>query len=165
MTSLEFPDRHHLNAATGWLELGNLPEAREELTKITSARQEHAEVLALRWHLHSLEKDWVAALQISRRHLLIEPESPEAWINQSFALHELQRTDEAFRELRQVVDRFAEVGTIPYNLACYTCRLGLKDEALSWLKHARKLMGRKALIAMASEDPDLEALQDELKDL
>lgn len=165
MTPLEFPDRHHLNAATGWLELGSVSEARVELKKITAARQEHPDVLALRWHLHSLEKDWASALQVSRRHLLVEPESAEAWINQSFALHEMQRTDEAFKELRQVVDRFADVGTIPYNLACYTCRLGLKKEALSWLKLAGKIMGQKALVAMASGDPDLEALRNELNDL
>jgi Flp pilus assembly protein TadD len=165
MNPLEYPDLHHLNAAVGWLELGDVTETREELAKISTVRLEHPEVLAVRWHLHSVEKDWIAALQVSRRHLLVEPESAVAWINQSFALHELRRTDEAFRELRQVVARFADVATIPYNLACYTCRLGRKDEARSWLKHARKIMGRKALIAMASDDPDLEILRDELKDL
>ncbi len=165
MKPLEYPDRHHLNAATGWLELGDVSETREELAKISTAQLENPEVLAIRWHLHSAEKDWDAALQVSRRHLLVEPDSAVAWINQSFALHELRRTDEAFRELRQVVDRFSDVGTIPYNLACYTCRLGRKDEARSWLKHARKIMGKKALIAMAADDPDLEALQNELNDL
>jgi len=165
MKQLEYPDLHHLNAATGWLELGNLPETREEISKITAPQQKHPAVLAVRWQLHAMEKDWKKALQISRRQLLVDPESPEAWINQSYALHELEQTDEAFKELRQVVDRFANVGTIPYNLACYTCRLGLMDEARSWLKQARKVMGKKELLALATNDPDLEKLRDEIIEL
>jgi hypothetical protein len=34
LPSLQPPDSHHLNAAVGWLELGNDIEATEELDKI-----------------------------------------------------------------------------------------------------------------------------------
>ena len=165
MKPLDYPDLHHLNAATGWLDLGNTSETELELSKIAPAQQENPSVLTVRWHLYAFEKDWEKALRVSRRHVLLQPESPEAWINQSYALHELSQTDEAFRELRQVVDRFTGVGTIPYNLACYTCRLGLLDEARSWLKRAHQVLGRKQLIAMASADPDLEPLRSEIVDL
>lgn len=165
MKPLDYPDRHHRNAASGWLGLGNLAETRKELSQITQSLQEHPEVLTVRWRLHAAEDDWTKALEVSRRHVLLEPESHEAWINQSYALHELKQTDEAFRELRLVVDRFAQIGTIPYNLACYTCILGLKDEARTWLKRARKVMGRNELLAMAMHDPDLSELKDEIAQL
>ena len=162
MKPLDYPDLHHRNAASGWLGLGNLAETRNELAQIAQPLLEHPEVLTVRWRLHAAENDWTKALEVSRRHLLVEPESHEPWINQSYALHELQQTDEAFRELRQVVDRFSEIGTIPYNLACYTCILGLKDEARTWLKRARKVMGKDELVAMAMHDPDLKDLKDEI---
>lgn len=165
MTPLDYPNHHHVNAASGWLELGNPDEARAELAKIPDDQLEHPDVLAVRWRLHASEDDWGKALEVSRRHVLAQPSAAEAWINQSYSLHELQRTNEAFRELRRVVDRFNLVGTIPYNLACYTCRMGLLDEARTWLKRAKKILGRAQLVVMAAEDPDLEPLRGALNDI
>ena len=140
-------------------------EARAELMNIAEAQRDHPDVLMVRWRLHAEEEDWDDALGVSRRLILTRPNSPESWINQSYALHELQRTDEAFRELRQVVDRFRRVGTIPYNLACYTCRMGLLEEAKTWLKRAKKLIGREQLIAIAAEDSDLAELREDLNQI
>src|SRR2546423_7903077 len=36
MRELTPPDSHHLNAATGWCELGNVAEARTELKRISA---------------------------------------------------------------------------------------------------------------------------------
>jgi hypothetical protein len=38
---LPHPDEHHLNAAEGWLELGNHLEANEELEKIEAFIRPH----------------------------------------------------------------------------------------------------------------------------
>lgn len=165
MSPLEYPDRHHLNAAAGWLELGDLAEATRELARLSEAGRTHPEVLALRWHLLADHGDWADALEVARRHLQLAPKSAEAWIHQSFALHELQRTDEALAELQRVAERFPEVGTIPYNLACYTCRLGRLEDARRWLRRAIKVQGKKETLAAAADDPDLAALRRELADL
>lgn len=165
MSPLEYPDRHHLNAAAGWLELGDLAEARRELSRLSEAGGTHPEVLTLRWHLLADHGDWANALKIARLHLRAEPKSAEAWIHQSFALHELRRTDEALAELQRVAEQFPEVGTIPYNLACYTCRLGRLDDARQWLRRAIEVQGKKETLAAAADDPDLEALRRELADL
>lgn len=165
MTPLEFPARHHLNAAIGWLELGALDEAGRELARIDEPNWLHPEVLGFRWQWLTAQNRWEDALEVSRLHVRTAPKSAEAWIHQSFALHELQRTDEALTELQRVADRFEDIGTIPYNLACYTCRLGRIEEARTWLKRACKLQGKKATLAMAADDPDLAAMRDELKAL
>lgn len=165
MQSLDYPDRHQLNAAIGWLELGAFTEANRELGMIRPELLRHPEVLSFRWHLHAEQDLWDAALEVARQHVCAAPKSAEAWIHQSFALHELKRTDEAFRELQAVAGRFAEIGTIPYNLACYTCRLGRIGEARDWLRQACKVQGRKETLKMAAEDPDLAAMRDELKAL
>jgi hypothetical protein len=42
---------HHLNAALGWLELGDHVEAYAELENITPALRSHPAVLELRWQI------------------------------------------------------------------------------------------------------------------
>jgi tetratricopeptide (TPR) repeat protein len=165
MSPLEYPDRHHLNAAAGWLELGDLVEAGRELSRLSETGGNHPEALTLSWHLLADDGNWTDALEIARQHLRAAPKSPEAWIHQSFALHELQRTNEALAELQRVAGQFPEVGTIPYNLACYSCRLGRLDDARQWLRRAIKVQGKKETLAAAVDDPDLAALRRELADL
>ena len=45
---LEPPDSFHLEAAVGWLELGNHLEANEELDQITASLRAHPDVLLVR---------------------------------------------------------------------------------------------------------------------
>jgi len=44
-------DLRHLQAAQGWLELGNHLEANEELENITAKHRAHPAVLELRWQM------------------------------------------------------------------------------------------------------------------
>jgi tetratricopeptide (TPR) repeat protein len=162
MSQLEFPDRHHLNAAVGWLELRAFKDAAEELEKIDPAHRAHPEVLDLRWHLHAGSKEWEAALTTAKQQVEVEPFAPAGWIQQSYALHEMNRTDEALAELERVVERFPDIGTIPYNLACYNCRLGRLEEARTWLRRACRIQGGRETILLATDDPDLAAIRDEL---
>ena len=46
--ALGHPDNLHLQAAQGWLELGNHVEANEELEKIVSTLRSHPDVLEIR---------------------------------------------------------------------------------------------------------------------
>jgi hypothetical protein len=49
---LEPPDSIHLQAAQGWLELGDHIEASEELEKITPQLRAHPDVLKARWEVY-----------------------------------------------------------------------------------------------------------------
>jgi hypothetical protein len=57
MKPLEPPDSHYLQAAQGWLELGNPTEANEELQKITAPNRGHPDVLQLRWQIYAQAKN------------------------------------------------------------------------------------------------------------
>jgi hypothetical protein len=46
---LEAPDSIHLQAAEGWIVLGNYAEANDELEQIAAANRAHPDVLQLRW--------------------------------------------------------------------------------------------------------------------
>ena len=165
MDELEPPDRHHLNATAGWLELGCLPEARAELMQISEAHQQRRDVLELHWRICAEEKDWPTALAVARQLVHVDPGSPTGWIHQSYSLHELKRTDQARSELLRVAEQFSRVSTVAYNLACYACQLGQPDEARRWLNRAIQLEGKDRIKAMAQADPDLAPMRDEIHEL
>ena len=49
---------HHLRAAEGWLDLGNLNESRAELELIPAPQCNHPKVLELLWNLSAKERNW-----------------------------------------------------------------------------------------------------------
>lgn len=163
MHEVKPPDKHHLSAAIGWLELGNLAEAIGERAQISDVYEEFPEILELDWQLSSKSADWNAALVASERMCRIHPDNPSGWICQSYSLHELGRTQEAWDRLRAVVDRFEEESTMSYNLACYACQMGELAESRIWLKRAIEVSDEYR--KMAESDPDLEPLKGELGSL
>jgi tetratricopeptide (TPR) repeat protein len=159
MKPLEPPDNHHLNAALGWLELGNHLEANAELENITAALRSHPAVLELRWQIYAKEEKWEACVDIGEAMVKVAFDLPEGWIHRSFALHELKRTKEAADKLEAAADLFPSISTIPYNLACYACQLGNQADAREWLRDAFDLAEDKKTIKLAAlDDPDLEPL-------
>jgi tetratricopeptide (TPR) repeat protein len=158
MKKLEPPDTLHLQAAQGWLELGNHLEANEELEKITPELRAHPKVLKVRWEIYAAAKKWEATLDIAAALIQMDPEDPLGWVHRSYALHELKRTAEARDSLLRVVDKFPISATMRYNLACYECQLGRLEQAKEWLEKAFKLGHAKEMKLMALDDRDLEPL-------
>jgi Flp pilus assembly protein TadD len=74
----------------------------------------------------------------------------------------MKRTAEAKAVLLPVADKFPQDATIHYNLACYCCQLGELKESLQWLGQAIDLAGKKDIVRMALEDPDLEPLWEQI---
>jgi hypothetical protein len=65
MKKLDPPDSHYLNAAEGWLKLGDHLEANEELEPIAPENRAHPDVLQLRWQIYARENRWQACLDIA----------------------------------------------------------------------------------------------------
>jgi len=91
----------------------------------------------------------------------LAPERFDGWIHRSFALHELNRTQEAFENLLPAADKFPEVWTIPYNLACYCSQMLRLEEADTWLKKAM-VIDEQTVKRLAIDDPDLQPLWDSM---
>jgi predicted Zn-dependent protease len=163
MKGLQPPDLHHLNAAEGWLGLGNTAEATLELARLSPAVINHPEVLRVRYQLHEKGRQWDRAAEVAQILCQAVPQAPFGWIHLAFALHELRRTREAYDVLVTVADKFPDEYVIPYNLACYSCQLGELVEARGWLKKAMAMAGNDAIKEMGSDDRDLEALWKEIK--
>jgi len=156
------PDSHYLNAASGWLDLGNPQEAAAELARISPARREHPAVLELHWRVLAEQRKWDEALRVGCRLVELAPEQPGGWIDQSYALHELNRTREARDVLLGVAGRFGHVSIVAYNLACYACQLGDREQARQWLAKAVAVKGKGEIKRLALNDKDLEPLWPEI---
>lgn len=155
---IEAPDHHHLNAAEGWLALGDLSEAHTELKKISLACRFHPRVLLVRWEICAQQQLWEGARVIAHGLVTLVPEEASGWINRSVSLHALKRTPEAWQSLLPAIDKFPENALVPYNLACYAAQLGRFVESNQWLEKAIALDGDKKLKWIAVKDPDLQPL-------
>lgn len=155
---LDRNDQRHLEAAEGWLELGNWLEANEELERITPEMRAHPFVLRLRWEIYAKAAKWEMAAEVGQGMTGMLPDNSWGWIHWGYALHELKRTQEAWGVLISVADKFPDEYMISYNLACYACQLGNRKEAMQWLGRAIDLAGKKDIRLMALDDADLKPL-------
>jgi predicted Zn-dependent protease len=165
MKALEFYDQRQLEAAQGWIGLGDLVEASEELERITPEMRGHPAVLVIRYEIYSTAKKWEMAAEVAGAISRILPDESFGWIHLAYSLHELKRTKEAWNVLILIADKFPKESTISYNLACYACQLGNLKEGMKWLEKARDLAGKKDIRLMALDDPDLEPLWPNIGDL
>ena len=161
------PDTHYWSAAIGWLELGNLNEARAELDLISSAGRDHPDVLEVRWLICAEQKHWEEALEAARALLSVAPKRSSAWLHQAYALRRVPQgsLQQAWDALLPAYQKFPKESTIPYNLACYACQMDQLDTARTWFKRALAIGGKERIQTMALADPDLKPLWGEIKEL
>jgi tetratricopeptide (TPR) repeat protein len=165
MSTLSYPDKHFVNAALGWLDLRLVSDARAELQQVSTANTCHPEVLEVWWRVHAAERHWDEALRVAEMELMTAPERISGWVDRSYSLHEMRRTQEAREALLPAVKKFPEASLIPYNLACYACQLGDANEAQQWLRKALAHGERDEIKRLALNDPDLAALREEIAKL
>ena len=139
------------------MELGNHEEANEELELIDAPLRAHPDVLEVRWLIYQKIENWKICKDIGTALVNLAPERTTGWIHRSFALHEMKRTQEAYDELKPALDTFKKEQLIWYNMACYACVLGNKDEARGLLSKAIEL-GGDAVKTQALNDPDLQGV-------
>jgi tetratricopeptide (TPR) repeat protein len=164
---LQPPDSHHLSAAQGWLGLGNHTEANAELEKIALTLRAHPSVLATRLEIYARAAKWDVAAEIAAALVKVQPKEPMAWITLAYATR--RKLGGGIPQAKEVLTpaqkRFPKVWLIPYNLACYECQLGNREEAWAWLKKAFDLGDPKQLKLMALEDGDLEQVWAKIREI
>jgi tetratricopeptide (TPR) repeat protein len=165
---LQHPDTLHLQAALGWLELGNHLEANQELEKITPSLRAHPDVLVVRWQIYAKAEKWEGAFEIARTLVEIVPEFPNAWILKAEAVRRIpggEGVKGAWAALLPAADKFPKESAILYNLACYSCQMGRIADAWAWLEMAFKVGDHKQLKLKALDDLDLEQLWAEIAEV
>jgi len=165
--ALEHPDGIYLNAAVGWIELGNHREAREELSRLRPEAVLHPMVLDVGWQVHAHFEEWQEALSCAKTLCDCLPKDANSWTKQAVSLYRLGRPEDSFALLRPRVVRFPNSFILHYDLACYACQLNKLTEAQEWLKTAFKLGAQlrpaRNVRSLALSDPDLTVLWDEIR--
>ncbi len=155
---LELPDSHHLEAAAGWLELGNWREANEEIEQVFPAGKVHPDVLDLRCKIYTAAQKWDYVIEVARTICRLQTTVPDGALHLAGALRKLDRISEAHEVLERVADDFPKDWRICFELACCCCRLGDKRKALWWLENAIDTAGVLDIRMKALDEPDLETL-------
>ena len=106
MPEFTLNDKRYLEAAEGWLEVGDWEEANAELENITPQLRGHPEVLGVRFQVYAKAEKWEYAVEIARAISELIPQNPFGHFHLAYSLHELKRTKEAYDVLIAVVDKF-----------------------------------------------------------
>jgi len=164
---LDAPDLHLLQAAQGWMGLGSLADALEELRNISQENQRHPAVLELRWIIHIQQENWDAALVAATDLVAEAPDSANSWLHRSYALRRATGggVAQARAALEPALERFPKEPVISYNLSCYACQMKDLEVARQWFQCALKVGKKKEIKSMALADPDLEPLWEEIRQL
>ena len=158
------PTRRRLEYASGYLDLGMIKDAADELDMIEGKDAQSADVMRLRVALYHQSKQWDQLTHVAEVLATLVPNEEQGWISWAYALRELERVDQAQSVLLRAEPLHGETSAVlHYNLACYACLLGDKEEALKRLSLACEL--EDDFLSSALDDPDLESMQDEIADI
>jgi predicted Zn-dependent protease len=167
MKLIEPPDSHFVSAAMGWLGLGNVAEAREELSRVSENQQGHPDVLEVRWCICAEENHWQEGLEVAQSLMQAAPKRASGWLHQAYALRRVPDggVKKAWHALLPAFDKFPEEPTIAYNLSCYACQMNQLEAARVWFKRAAVIGGKEHMKKMALSDSDLQPLWTEIKEM
>jgi tetratricopeptide (TPR) repeat protein len=165
MQKLSSQDTQHLQAAYGCLGSGHQLAALAELAKIAPEFRDHPAVLVTRLSLGEAAKDWATCLKLVETLLVQLPDNPIHWVQRSRYLHELGRVQEAWDRLLPAGEKFPAFWMIPYELACFACRLGRVEAARDQLNAALELVDADSIKTKALGEPDLQPLWPEIETL
>lgn len=145
-----------LEAADGYLYLGMADEALNEFSTIPEDERTAASVMLAEIRVLLHLKKWRRAETLSARGGQLHPEEDEFTVQRVFALHQLEKGEEAFRVLLSAPEWIRRTGILHYNLACYEARLGDINTARRCIDAAIEI--NAAIKKNARSDPDLAGL-------
>lgn len=147
----------HLAYAAGYLQLGLLDDARDELAPLSPENLATAPALTLRLELAMAADAWADVVTLAPDLVSLDSTKERPWVAWAYALRELNRVPEA-QEILLAGSRLISDPSplVDYNLACYASLLGELNDARQLLAavFARDKSWRK----IAREDTDLAAL-------
>jgi hypothetical protein len=125
----------HLEAARGWLELGDPRTALDELANISGLRRAQPDVLKVRLQIALACGDWPAAYALSQGLIKARQREAEVFLGRSRAVCHLPDAGaaKALALLLEVANEFPEDPAIPFNLGCYNSLLGQESTEKGWL--------------------------------
>jgi tetratricopeptide (TPR) repeat protein len=158
MRLLDRSDALHLEAAEGWISLGNHTEAAAELQQIAPEHQGHPHVLYARWMVLKAAGKWDACLAIAQALTEAVPDYSRGWLALAQTHYGQKRYQDAYDLAVSKITRFPAFWPLYYDAACYACLTNRLEHASKFLQLAMALPGSDEVKLQALRDPDLERL-------
>ena len=146
----------HITAASGYLDLGLLDDAANELEEIAFDLKTRPEVIGLRVEIFRAAKRWDAMAMTATQMTRLLPADPKSWLALAFATRRADSLEAARAVLLEAEQRHPDLPLVKFNLACFDCQLG--DLASAKQRLSEAFQRDKSLRLAALEDPDLEPL-------
>ena len=89
------PTKTRLQYANGYLELGMINEASEEIESIMGEDRMSLAVMSFRMKMYRQAEYWPALEAVSKHIAKMAPRKPDGWINYTHALKEMGKTEDA----------------------------------------------------------------------
>jgi Tfp pilus assembly protein PilF len=151
----------NLQAAVGYLELGMLVEANEEIENLAPYLKTSSAVLGVRLEIYRAAEKWSLMEVVARELLNRHQDEPVYWNDLAWAVRRADSIKAAQDILLEAVERFPGDAMTNYNLGCYSCQLGDIDQAKERVRRAIELDAKFKMMAL--DDPDLEPLWMEIE--
>ncbi len=124
------PLETHLSYALGYLQLGLVAAAREELAALPPETLTTPAVLAVRLEIAMADETWEEVITLAPDLVAHDATRERPWVAWAYALRERERIEEARETLLAGARLVTEPSPlVDYNLACYACLLGDLPEA------------------------------------
>jgi lipopolysaccharide biosynthesis regulator YciM len=144
--------------AMGYLELGLINQASDELESIEGEARLTIQVMLARIELYMAAKDWELLVAVAKGVARADPKQEQAWISWAYGQRRHTSLADAKPVLLEAEQHIGETcAMLYYNLACYECQLGDIEAAKVRLRRARKIGGNE-FRALALDDEDLKPM-------
>jgi tetratricopeptide (TPR) repeat protein len=145
-----------LQAAVGYLELGMILEANDEIENLSPELKTSSPVLGVRMEIYRAAEKWtlmeVVARELWKRH----QDAPDYWNDLAWTTRRAVGIDQAFEILSKAVEKFPKDALTNFNLGCYLSQMGEIEKAKDHVGKAIKLDSKFKILAL--DDSDLEPL-------
>ena len=146
-----------LSQARGYLGLGMVAEAADELGRVPAAEADQTEVLALRAAVLQEQSDWPPLEEVARELVRRQPAEGGWWITWAYATRRNRSLAAAESILLDAERAHPREATIQFNLGCYACQRG--DLAAARRRVDRAIALDPSFRDAAATDPDLAPLR------
>lgn len=146
-----------LSHVRGYLELGMIDDAEEELAQVSPNDTGLFEVRALRALVQQEKKQWKALAKTAEGLARERPEEAAGWVLWAYAVRRAVSLDAAERILLEAETNHPKEATILFNLGCYACQRG--DLQLAQERVSRAISLDQHFREAARTDPDLDPLR------
>ena len=147
-----------LNPAIGYLELGMLEEANEEIENLPPEIKNSSYVLTVRMEIYRAMKNWKLMETVTRELWKRHPDDPIHWNNLAWVVRRSDSIEAANSILLDAEKKFPDDAMTHFNLGCYACQLGYLEAAKIRVGRAIELDSSFKILAL--DDEDLEPLWD-----